>query len=307
MYETLLAFLLVILSGVIFRRLRVGGIDAGTVRRVINVCVIALFLPCLCLKTFSGAKIGIETVLMPLSGVFAVLFCLLLTYLSYRALRHKFTLTKPQEGVLILGGAFGNVTFLGLPFLSGVYGPDAAIYALYYDLFATTPLLWFIGVQIAAHFGTGETLTMKGSLYTLLRLPPLWGIFFGLLFNISGLELPDFVYNAMDMLGRLVIPLMIFSIGLALEVPKVNHTFIILPTLVIKLVVSPVVAYIVAKALGLSGLTLQATTVEGAMPVMVAVLLIAERFKLDNSFAAFLILSSTLLSFITLPFVVSIV
>jgi predicted permease len=40
---------------------------------------------------------------------------------------------------------------------------------------------------------------------------------------------------------------------------------------------------------------------EGAMPTMVLSLLIAARFKLDESLAAFIIVVTTAISFITLP------
>ena len=53
---------------------------------------------------------------------------------------------KPSEkGVLILSAAFGNVSYLGLPVLTGLYGYEAAKYALFGDLLASTPLLWLCG------------------------------------------------------------------------------------------------------------------------------------------------------------------
>ena len=116
--------------------------------------------------------------------------------------------------------------------------------------------------------------------------------------------LPLFVLKALDMLGSLVVPLMIFSIGLALSLPKVKHAYAIIPAVVIKLIAGPVIAYGTARMLGLTGVALTSCSIEGAMPAMVLSLLVAARFRLDVSLAAFVIVVTTVLSFFTLPAVI---
>ena len=66
---------------------------------------------------------------------------------------------QPSEtGVLVIGATFGNITYLGLPVLTGLYGNEAAKYALFYDLLATTPLLWFVGCRSLRVMVRGEGL-----------------------------------------------------------------------------------------------------------------------------------------------------
>ncbi len=103
------------------------------------------------------------------------------------------------------------------------------------------------------------------------------------------------------MLGDLVVPLMIFSIGLALSLPKVKHVYILAPAIIIKLAIVPLISYQTASFLGLRQTALASCVIEGAMPTMVLSLLIAARFKLDETLAAFLIVVTTVLSFATLP------
>ena len=106
--------------------------------------------------------------------------------------------------------------------------------------------------------------------------------------------------KSLDMLGSLVVPLMIFSIGLALSLPEVRHAIAIVPAVIIKLVLVPVISAVSAVLLGLDGHALASCVLEGAMPTMVLALLIAEELKLDVSMAAFLIVVTTALSFFTL-------
>jgi predicted permease len=117
-----------------------------------------------------------------------------------------------------------------------------------------------------------------------------------MLFKVS-----SFIIKSLEMLGSLVVPSMIFSIGLALSLPKVGHAYAIIPAVIIKLAIVPFFSFLAAAILGLTGDALASCLIEGAMPTMVLSLLIAAKFKLDVSLAAFLIVVTTVLSFFSLP------
>lgn len=301
MQNILLPFGLIILTGVLSRRLRIGGLDPGSLRHAINVSVFNLFLPALCIKILLTSTVDIETVLVPVAAWVTTITGLLLALGVFSLFERPMHIDRSEKGVLVIASAFGNVTYLGLPVLTGLYGADSAKYALFYDLLATTPLLWLAGASIASWYGGGKRVRMAESLRTIASLPPVWGIAAGLLMRLSGVPIPSFLTKTLGMLGDLVVPLMIFSIGLALSLPKVKHAFAIIPALIIKLGVVPLVSYFAAFILGVRGIALASCLVEGAMPTMVLSLLIAAMFKLDESLAAFAIVVSTALSFITLP------
>lgn len=301
MYETLLSFGLIILTGVAFRRLRIGGLNADSLRQSINITVLNIFLPALCIKIIYTSKIDIEMLLVPATAWITIISTLLISFSVYKFLGRKMHIKPSEKGVLILSAAFGNVSYLGLPVLTGLYGYEAAKYALFYDLLASTPLLWLVGAPMASRYGENKKLQIRESLKTILSLPPIWGIFAGIVLNVTNTPLPAFVQKALGMFGDLVVPLMIFSIGLALTLPKVKHAYAIIPAVIIKLAMVPFISFITAYFLGLKGNALASCLIEGAMPTMVLSLLIAARFKLDASMSAFIIVVTTFLSFITLP------
>lgn len=301
MNNVLLPFGLIILMGVIFRIFKIGGLSPELLRHAINVTVLNIFLPALCLKILYTSEINREIILVPATAWITILSGLLFSMVIYGLLENKMYMDSSEKGVLILSSAFGNVTYLGLPLLTGLYGNEAAKYALFYDLLASTPLLWLVGVLIASKYGENKKFNIRESLKTIASLPPVWAIGIGILLNLSKISLPDFLLNTLSMLGNLVAPLMIFSIGLALQIPRVKHAFIIIPAVIIKLAVVPFVSFFVACMLGLKGIALASCLVEGAMPTMVLSLLIAGRFKLSVPMSAFIIVVTTVLSFITLP------
>jgi len=229
---------------------------------------------------------------------------LLISFAVYTLLEKPLRIVPAEKGVLILAAAFGNVTYLGLPVLTGLYGYGAAKYALFYDLLATTPLLWLVGAAMASRYGEGKRFALRESLRTISSLPPVWGIFAGIALKLTHVPLPETILKTLGMFGDLVVPLMIFTIGLALSLPRVKHAYVIVPAVLIKLFLVPFISYFAAVLLGLRGTALSSCLIEGAMPTMVLSLLIASRFRLDESLAAFLIVVTTVLSFATLPFAV---
>ena len=301
MQNILFSFGFIILIGVAFRRLRPGGLEADQLRQAINVTVLNIFLPALCVRTLYISRIDIETLLVPATAWITTLASLLLSLGVYSLLEKKMQLQPSEKGVLVLAATFGNVTYLGLPVLTSLYGNEAAKYALFYDLLATTPILWLFGASLASRYGEGRNLNIRESVSAIVSLPPVWAIFAGMALNLLQAPLPSFIIKALDMLGSLVVPLMIFSIGLALSLPKVSHAYAIVPAVVIKLAVVPFISFMTAALLGLSGNALASCLIEGAMPTMVLSLLIAARFKLDVSLSAFVIVITTILSFFSLP------
>jgi predicted permease len=301
MHQTLISFGLIILAGVAFRRLNIGGIPADEFRNAINVMVFNLFLPALGVWAMYRASIGMDAVLIPATAWITTLATLGLSLLLYALLGPKFGLSRAEQGVLVIAATFGNVTYLGLPVLQGLYGNEAIKYALYYDLLATTPVLWLVGAAVAAHFGSEEQYSLRRSVRTVLMLPPLWGIALGMLLNVGDVPLPGSIMKALELMGGLVVPLMIFTIGLSLSIPSVRHTVAIAPAMVIKLAIVPLISFGVARAIGVSGMALASCLMEGAMPTMVLSLLVAAMFGLDVSLAAFVIVVSTALAFFTLP------
>ncbi|KJU84975.1 auxin efflux carrier family protein [Candidatus Magnetobacterium bavaricum] len=305
MRDTFLSLGLIVLAGIVFRRLRVGGLDATDIRQAINTCVLNLFAPALCLKIFYNSRLDFEAVLVPIVSSVTILLTLAVSFLVYRVLDRRLRISPSERGVLIIGSAFGNTTFLGLPVISETFGQGAAKYALYYDLFSTTPLLWLVAAQIASIYGTGKRVSLAQSLKTIALLPPLWGIAGGVVLKAANVTPPTFVLKSVTMLGDLVVPLMIFSIGLAITLPKIKHAWAIVPAAVIKLAAGPVIAFKLAEGIGLDGVAMNSCIVEAGMPTMVVSMLIAARYDLDVTLCAFLIVVTTAISFTTLPFVIS--
>jgi len=301
MFDNIISLFVMASLGVCFQLKRPGNINPNTARHVINTSVIKFFFPALCFKAISVADINKNILLLPLSAIITIFLSLLISFVTYTIIEKLTVLTKKEKGVLILTSSFGNITFLGLLFLTDLYGQNAIEYVLLYDLLAVNPLIWLIGPTIASYYGSGEKPAIKKTLKTVLELPPVWALFAGFIANFSGLRLPNFLTKTLDLISMPIVPLMIFSIGLTLAIPKLKYLAISIPAILTKLCLVPLIAFGIALLLGINGLILKLTVMEAAMPTMILTLIISSQYKLDHNLNAFVILSTTIISIITLP------
>lgn len=307
MHQTILSFFFIIASGLIFRILKPGEIEGEDLRRSINTTVFNLFLPALCVKVMVNAHLSFEAITVPANAYLTLSILILISFIFFRMTKNIFHLDNKVIGALILTSTFGNTTYLGLPVITGLYGEESAKFVLYYDLLATTPFLWTVGARFAAHFGGEKSPGAYDTLKKLLTLPPLWGIILGILVNVLHLKLPFFIYKALELLGSVVVPLMIFSIGLSLSFVKPSHAFIIVFVCIFKLILSPIIGFSLGNLMGLSKDTLNIITLEAGMPSMVLSLLVASVFKLDVTLTAFAIVVTTLMAFVSLPIILQVI
>jgi len=297
--KVLFPFGLIVAAGYLWRFFEPGGLDRHRVRHALNMTVLHFFLPALAFGLIATAKVDRSFLSVPLTAAVVTLTCLAAGAALYRWMPWFRDAPRATIGVLLLSSAFGNVTYLGLPVITETLGARYGYIAILYDLLATTPILLTVGMLTAARFGSGGTVSLAASVRRVLRLPPLWGVALGI--AAHAVPLPKTVLDAAQLMGRAVIPVMIFTVGLALDFRDIRRLPVALPALAVKLLLTPVLAWLVARALGMTGDVLQGVVIEGAMPVMVLSLVLADEFELDVPLAATCIATSTVLSFFTLP------
>ncbi len=87
--------------------------------------------------------------------------------------------------------------------------------ALGFDLLATIPVSWTLGVYVALRFGNG--VTTIGPVQQILSMPPICAGALALLLNALHLPPPSLAMEAIEGLAQSAVALMLFSLGLALE------------------------------------------------------------------------------------------
>lgn len=297
--KTLLPLSLLIAAGGIWPRWQ-SGISIVGLRGEINRLVLNFFAPVLFFSAGAAATVDLNLLQVPLILGVATLAGLGLAALALFATPLGHGLSRPQRGAVMLAAGFGNVLFFGYPFLTTVFGERGARYPFFADMLATTPLVWSLGVWIA--FRCGKHTEHASFLRMWLRLPPVWGFAAGIVVNLSGAHLDPLV-EAARWAGSPTIPLMLFVLGLTIPWHDLRPQKAVAVALLIKLALMPLLALGVALAwpgpLTEPG---EAGVLEAAMPTMVMVIALADRFGLDTRLAGLIMGWSTLTGLVTLPF-----
>ena len=298
MFEVLVQMAGLILCGVGWRVFRPAGLEPVQTRKVLTTLVYYLLLPALVLSVLWKADLGGTTLLIAASGAFATLAGLLLSMLLCRACKSPPAVT----GAVILAAGFPNVTYLGLPVLEATFGPWARSVAIQFDLFACTPLLFTLGVMIAARYGTVDA-PVHSTAAELLRIPALWAALAATLLNLGDVPIPSVLDGLLSLLERGVVPLMLFSLGLSLEWnPAQRRNLVsVIPVIVLRLLLVPALTVAFTGLIGLSGDWRAAVVLESAMPSMVLGIVFCDRYNLNVSLYATAVTVTTALSLVTLP------
>jgi malonate transporter len=141
-----------------------------------------------------------------------------------------------------------------------------------------------------------------GLLKALVKNPLLIATISGVLLNISRLHLPEAANALLSRLGNSSIALGLVMVGAGLRL-KEGPRFYGLTTyfITVKLIVLPIVAYFIGRALMLPPLHLQLLVVFCALPTASSSYVLAARMGGNGPFVAFLVSAGTLLSLLTLP------
>ncbi|MEJ0001425.1 MAG: AEC family transporter [Verrucomicrobiota bacterium] len=270
-------------------------------RRNVNLLVLYVFLPALVFRTIMNASANHLFVAIPLAAATGVLACLAVAFLVF----HFLPIPGETKGAMMLGAAFGNVTYLGLPVLLGIFpgrAADVAEVAVLFEV-SKSSLNLTLGAMIAIGYGSREPITFRKTGLEALKLPPHLGAGRG-----AGLEgVAGAVPGLRHGRGRRALRggqrHDDFIPGHGAEVPADPPDGAGAAGGGDQAGLLALVGFPRRAAAGIGGLFGQATILEAAMPSQLLSFVIAGRFKLDEETLAFVIMADTILAFITLPLV----
>lgn len=296
MVEIILNMSVLIVFGILWHVIEPGGMSSDTIRKALTTLVLYLMLPALVLKVLWQAELGVNSFLISAVAITSIISGLVASYLFCRVC----SASRAVTGAVMLASAFPNVTYLGLPILTELFGDWAASIAIQYDLFACTPLLFTVGIILAQKYGTKAH--SEGILTGLVKLPPIWAALLAVVLNLSGVPMHSSVSWVLEQFAQMVIPMMLFAVGLSLDwkLSLANRVKNVSVIVISQLLILPVVALAMASLFGLTGDIKTALVLEAAMPTMVIGLVLCDRYGLDTRLYATAVTLTTVLSLITL-------
>lgn len=275
--------------------LRVSGLLKAEDARPINNIIIYAGLPALIFQAVRPARLSWELAVIAAIAWGVGLLGFALAYGVSRLLR----LSRPAAGALMLSSALGNTGYIGYPVALGLLGSAGLVKAVFYDVFGTVALLLVVGLPIAAAFGTSGR--KANIVRDVASFPALFALVLAL--AMRSVPVPIVVSDWLDLLARLVVPLIMISLGVSLRPRTIgSYAVPVAVVIAIKLLVLPLVALALGTALlAADGSAVRLVVLQAGMPTMMLALVFGARFELDSDLIAAAALVTTTAAIASIP------
>ena len=258
-------------------------------REFVTRIVMNIGAPCLVLNGMSATGVD-STSFVAMTGA-AVLLILVVMAAAAAILG---ILRQPQRSYLP-PVVFGNVGNMGLPLCYFAYGNEGLGLAVGFYL-----------VYSVSQFTVGPLFQGRQAAWrTLIATPAIYAAVFGLLLLITDTTMPLWLGNTVELLAGVAIPLMIIALGHALGTFTVRRFRISFGMSVLRLGIGFAAGLLLVEVLNLEGTMRGVMIIEATMPVAVFNYLLAARYDRHPDDVAGAIVVSTLISFLSLPFLLN--
>jgi predicted permease len=241
--------------------------------------------PCLVFSSLTKTEIaGDQLSIMAAASIACIMLPALVSYPLLRVARIPWRVYLPAL-------SFPNAGNLGLPICFFAFGQEGLSLGVMF--FAAMAIGQFtFGPAIAAG---------KFSFRQLVRTPVLYSVMLALLILASHVQVPLWISNTTSLLGNCAVPLMLFSLGVALARLRFGGTTRAIIMSALRLILGIAAGYGVSWAMGLEGVMRGVTILQSAMPVAVFNYLWALRYDNSPEEVAAMVLGSTVLAFLVMP------
>ncbi|MCY7796264.1 AEC family transporter [Bacillus spizizenii] len=256
-----------------------------------------LMSPFLAFDTFYTNKLTMDYVYL---SIFVLGLCLILVlFVYFLSFYHKYP--NQDRCAMILSSAFMNNGNYGTPVVLLVFGTagldTAVVLMVLQQLIMST-----IGMYYAAKGGS-EVGGFKMVMARVIRMPVAYGALLGAILQLMRISIPKEVMTGVELVGNAAIPTIMIILGMQLALISFKHIEYrkISYSLLLKLMVSPVIALGFTFILPVDDMTKQIMILVAAMPTAANTTLMAVQFNTRPEIVSSATFISTMLSIVTLP------
>ena len=295
-FSALIPIFLLILIGYFFKRIKFPSNEFWANADKLTYFVL---MPSLLIYKLSTANLdGLEAFDFVLTGILGITALLLITII----LNFKFKTAGPAFSSVIQGAVRFN-TYVLLALISAIYGDKGIALTALLITFAI-PFINFICITSFAVYVSDKKATLIGLLKSIITNPLIVACFIGGTINYLDFTLPVIGENVLKILSASALPMGLLSIGFSLDLSSIKEakSELVLAS-ILKLLLMPIVMFLIAKSFGLEGILLSLVLIFASMPTAPSSFILARQLGGDSRLMASIITLQTLVSIITVSIV----
>lgn len=208
---------------------------------------------------------------------------------------------KEQEGVILCLITYMNTAFVGFPIVETVYGPEAVFYASLSGI-PFNLMIYSVGTMTLCGGTTGEKIPFR----KMLTAPLIVTLISAVIFTFR-IPFPKVVEDTVSTLAGATIPMSMIIIGTSLGEVSIKEALLDWRNYIVslvRLVICPIVTYSILSRFIDSEMIVGIITIMAATPSAMVLTVLCIQYERDDSMASRGIFISTVLSALTIPFVI---
>jgi len=259
-----------------------------------------IFIPAFVFDIISSANIEFSRVMIMIFSISLVHILMGLLAFTIASLLGK---SREMIAAFVMIAVFGNVGNFGLSLIGFRFGNGAmSANTVYFLTVMVTSFVVCVGIAGWAKGGGAH------GVISVLKTPSLIVLVPSIIINYWEIPTPLFAQRSIGLLADATIPTMLFTLGVQLS--STTNLKITKDTLIassIKLIAGPILAALIVKTLGLTGIDAGANIIQSAMPTAILATIIAMEFNIKPEFVTTAVLFTTVASLFTLTLVLGLV
>jgi malate permease and related proteins len=210
-----------------------------------------------------------------------------------------FKLKREKHSGLYLPISLPNTVNIPFPIISLAYGPAGLFVATLYYI-PNLLVLYSLGVFIAS--GKSWLENFKA----VLKVPTLYAAVLALLLNFFDANVPQLIIRPLSFISGIVIPAVVLTLGFSLSKVKITSVPTTLLASVIRVGGGLAFGFLVAYLFHMTGVLRSVVLLMSAMPSAVNTYLICAKYKNEPEIVASVVLVTTIISLVLIPFLLNI-
>ncbi|HWO98903.1 MAG TPA: AEC family transporter [Bacillus sp. (in: firmicutes)] len=281
----------------------IGQKKIGFETKTISTMALYLMSPVLVFRTFYTTEFDKNYLYMAFY-TFALCFVIIMIVYLIAFVRKYSTV---ETCGMILASAFMNNGNYGTPVVLLLFGAAGLHYAIVLMVIQSL-VMCTVGVYYAAK-GSPDGDGVRSAIRAVQRMPIVYGALLGVVFQLFHIPLGGSVQQAVDLVADAAIPTIMIVLGMQLAKISIGNLAKdkISLSLLLRLAVSPIIAYVLTLFLPVDDMMKQIMIIMAAMPTAANTTMYALQFNTEPDFVSSATLISTSLSLATLPVIFMIV
>jgi len=212
-----------------------------------------------------------------------------------------------KKTVLHFANIFVNTGYVGFPVLNSIFGSEGVIYGSIFNMFFVI-FLWTYGIIL--YKGKLEKGYLKKEIINLMFNPSIIAVAAGIVMMVFNIEIKGALLSSIKSIGNITGPISMLIVGVILSNVKIKKhlkDWTIYYGIIIKLIIIPVIIYLISLLLEDSSKAVYSVIIMTAMPASTMTSIFSESFNKEKEFAAIIVSATTLISLITVPVLIKMI